>query len=1674
MKKSFICRALALVALLSIGIINANAVMATGFVPRITVTNSDAPEIIPEQDYTGEISWITDQQYYLDEGEDAAFSIDYDLRLFKALRVNGQELTLFEDYTLQEGSTVVILDAEYVSNLPVGNYEVEAEYTDGKIFKTSFEVINDTDDDDGDIVVPDTGANSIDSVGDGDESSTEFIAPVLVIIAITVGSFFIYRFIRRKSFGGWRNSVKRSKTTTLNLATPYTRHRAASQPSISRFDFPTPHKAFKLHKVAMKPAIISALVLLAGVGLGVRLIHALSDNGANATIVEDADSLAISTTESEFVAEADLSNGSTFLYATQDVSIDAPTVNGYQLFISTNSDTYNDLSINGSALGDTRITAGTGTSDNPDVLGDDQWGYATINNSFGNDYLPSSTSLWAGIPIYDTKATLRTVYGATPAHDTTTVYYGFNISNNLPDGMYWGTENSTVLYTAIANVVPDYTVTFDCNDGQENSSTQTVTMGDTVRLGDGSTCSLENYVLAGWNTAPDSDGTSYAPNSQVTIYDDLYLYAMWNIVSPDEAVYNYTLSYDANGGIGAPAVQNVDSTSSEVTFTISDTEPTYEGYTFLGWRLNNNGSIYHASDTITVNKLNSTLYAYWQSNGDGSKSGTTETLYTYTLTYNANGQSSVPDQQSITTPSGNVTFTVSNNIPSYAGHTFLGWSTNSAATSANVQPGTRYTTSKLDTVLYAVWGTERTYTLHYNLNGGAGAPPSDQSLTDTDSSVIFAVTSDAPSREGFDFLGWSTDSSATSAEYTAGKKITVASSNPEVTLYAVWGGKHTYTLNYNANGGTGAPNSDTFVSTEDEHAFVISSDTPTRDGYAFAGWATSNTATTYEYKAGWTVNLTADDDTKTLYAVWLQNHTYSLSYSANGGTGAPSAQQKTTTKASATFTISSTIPSREGYTFLGWANSETATEKEYSRGSSITVSSPSTTLYAVWSSESSDPGDTREVTYTYTLRYDANGGTGTVPGNQSNDTKETHYTFNVPSSPTPTRDGYEFKGWNTNRYATSASVEAGGTYNANSDDLDVTLYAIWAAKYDYYLWYSANGGTGAPSTDSTTTTAKSWTTTVSTTTPTHGTYKFLGWSRNSSATTPDHTYDPGKTITLTSSEKAFKLYAVWQAQYTHGLKYNLNGGSNGPADDIRTSATKTESFTVGNPNPTHSNADFLGWTDTKGGTTVKYRKGDSISISGDKTITLYAIWQPKYTYKLTYSANGGDAGSVPAAQSSGKVTTTSHTFDINTSTKPTRSGYTFLGWATNAAATSANVGNTLRVTSSSTTIYAVWKKNGPVKVSSITVKGTQKLDYNSPTKRKSQLNATVSPSNAANKSVTWSSSNNKVVTVSSTGLVTAKGPGKATITVKSNDLGAKTTYEVEVHKKIVIVIGASQVERMHYKEGYRGNANYADIRQYPTTSDDPHYTLEDTLFFRAVGGTGFYFQYYNGGKEETDKKDHNNGWGYVYYNLIKQYKSVKDYVHFHVYFPMAGNDIWRFTCNDIINDKKVNTSADSEDRSLTEIARLYKKAIYDVRQGNYDSDGGYDVTGYVVSNHPLDTAHIKDNHRELTQKEKDSGMQSDENWVKDSSAKKCDKKVRSNYKYNLFNQTMQSAITDGVGQYKYLKYIELFKDIMSPSHFDVFNKGWKDYETKDGVHWKPDTARKYFDAMLNKTPELLD
>ena len=300
------------------------------------------------------------------------------------------------------------------------------------------------------------------------------------------------------------------------------------------------------------------------------------------------------------------------------------------------------------------------------------------------------------------------------------------------------------------------------------------------------------------------------------------------------------------------------------------------------------------------------------------------------------------------------------------------------------------------------------YSVYYNANGGNNAPSSQSKVQGTNLTLSTTI----PTRSGYTFMGWATSSSATTASYQAGGTY---SNNANVILHAVWKA-NTYTVTYNANGGSNAPVSQTKVHGTN---LTLSSTVPTRTGYTFMGWATSSNATVSSYDASGTYSSNGN---VTFYAVWIKN-TYTITYNANGGSNAPTIQTK---YYGTNITLSKGIPNKEGYSFIGWSTSNDETV-EYQVGATYTENT-SIILYAVWKANE------------YTVSYDVNGGSN-IPASQT----KIYETALTLSDTVPVKTGYTFIGWAETRDAISAIYQAGGTYTNNAD---VTLYAVWKQDVD--------------------------------------------------------------------------------------------------------------------------------------------------------------------------------------------------------------------------------------------------------------------------------------------------------------------------------------------------------------------------------------------------------------------------------------------------------------------------------------------------------------------------------------------------------------------------------------------------------------------------------------------------
>lgn len=254
----------------------------------------------------------------------------------------------------------------------------------------------------------------------------------------------------------------------------------------------------------------------------------------------------------------------------------------------------------------------------------------------------------------------------------------------------------------------------------------------------------------------------------------------------------------------------------------------------------------------------------------------------------------------------------------------------------------------------------KNYTVSYQANGGTNAP--DAQIKTEGASLN--LSEQIPVREGYVFSGWQGSASAANGQWTAVK--------PTTGTYKT--GYQYYTYGGEANSDPtfwyGADRRDIVAKTSDEskirYFYTISNtdvgseylvDGKKIDFISFSGGSGSLSIKNTKFTKGITMycqNTPVDlnlqpgesyqvDGDITLCAQWKAAE-YTVSYHANGGSGAPQSQMK---MHDTDLTLSSAIPVRSGYQFAGWAKSADAEEAEYQPGDRISENA-NIELFAIW------------------------------------------------------------------------------------------------------------------------------------------------------------------------------------------------------------------------------------------------------------------------------------------------------------------------------------------------------------------------------------------------------------------------------------------------------------------------------------------------------------------------------------------------------------------------------------------------------------------------------------------------------------------------------------------------------------------------------------------------------
>ncbi|MFN8260616.1 MAG: InlB B-repeat-containing protein [Chitinophagales bacterium] len=539
----------------------------------------------------------------------------------------------------------------------------------------------------------------------------------------------------------------------------------------------------------------------------------------------------------------------------------------------------------------------------------------------------------------------------------------------------------------------------------------------------------------------------------------------------------------------------------------------------------------------------------------------------------------------------------------------------------------------------------RAYPVIYDGNGNSGGsvPTDASSPYFTGATVTVKANTGTLVRTGYTFSGWNTKADGTGTNYAATGSATYTKTAANDTLFAKWVPSG-YTVTFDANGGTGTMANQTASS-----ATYLTLNTFTRAGYTFAGWATTSGGAV-AYTDGDSYPFTAN---ATLYAVWTPNNN-TITFDGNGATGGATSTQTLATAATAALNLNGYT--KTGFTFSGWATSAGGSVA-YADGASYTMGTSNVTLYAVWVAAGS-----------YTVIFDANGGTGTM----ANQTANTPTALNSNAF---TRSGYIFNKWNTAADGSGTDYANGATYAFSAN---ATLYALWTPTYT--VTYNGNSNTsGTAPTDGSSPYVSGVTVTVLANTGSLARtgYTFAGWNTASNGSGTDYAATGSATFSMPAANTV--LYAKWTPN-NNTITFDGNGATGGSMSNqtIATGATATLTTNA----YTRTGYTFAGWATTSGGA-VAYTDGASYTM-GTASVTLYAKWTPNNN-TITFDGNGATGGSM-----SNQTIATGATATLTTNAY-TRTGYTFAGWATTSGGAVAYTnGASYTMGTSSVTLYAVW------------------------------------------------------------------------------------------------------------------------------------------------------------------------------------------------------------------------------------------------------------------------------------------------------------------------------------------------------------------------------------------------
>ena len=799
-----------------------------------------------------------------------------------------------------------------------------------------------------------------------------------------------------------------------------------------------------------------------------------------------------------------------------------------------------------------------------------------------------------------------------------------------------------------------YTVGYDPVGGSgEPTDTNKYFDGDKVQVPSGEP-KKDGHRFDGWTLDPsDSTAPIYKTGDSVTVNGkDIVFTAIWTKIGTPSVVYK--VSYDPNGGVPTP--EDTTDYDDGATVIITSEIPVYDGYTFAGWSQDPTDPtmpVLKAGDNTTkIQGSNILFIAVWTPN--------------YNVTYNKNAFDATGTQKDLNNPyeSGETVTVLGPGSIVRSGYVFMGWNTDDLDATAGVvefKADDTFTITN-DTELYAVW--KKVYIVGYDPNGGSGEPTDANKYFDGDE---VTVPSDVPTKNGFEFKGWSLNPDDASAPlYQVGDTVTV--NGKDITFTAIWSKVNdqpivVYSVTYDPAGGVPTPEDTTeYV---DGATVIVTDEVPAKDGFTFVGWSLNPSDPNAKLlKGGDSTTIQGSDITFT--AIWTPHYVVIYDKNADDATGAQKDINNPYESGETVTVLGAGEIARVGYVFKGWATTASDTTVAYTEGNTFVITAD-TTLYAVW-----------EALPTFKVVYNPNGGSG----EPTDDTKYKDGETVTVSATVPVKDGYIFDGWTLDPADSSAKLLKGGD-TTTIQGSDVTFTAVWKADPNkpvvvlYKVTYDPQGGTPTPT--DTTEYVDGATVIVTSDVPVKDGYVLDGWTLDPNAATPV-LLAGGATTKIQGSD--LTIYAVWAPVYT--VDYSADGASSTPKDAKK--YRNGEKATVVKDIPVVEGKTFKGWTTDPANVSSLLQNGDTVTIEG-KNITLYAVFEAiaSSTFTVKYDLNGG-AGNAPVDPNKYEIdSSVSIVRDV-----PQRDGYTFTGWSLKSDGSATYHGGDSYKISTDTTFYAIW------------------------------------------------------------------------------------------------------------------------------------------------------------------------------------------------------------------------------------------------------------------------------------------------------------------------------------------------------------------------------------------------